>query len=176
MKILKRILIVFVVLITAVVLVGVVLPGTYRVERSAEIKAPPEKVYALIVDAKAWQKWTVWNQRDPNMKMTYSGAESGVGAKWAWESKTEGTGNMEFVRADPSKMLEYKLYFPEFKSTSTGALTLTPTAGGTKVSWTNNGEMDMKPIGGYFAMLMDGMVGPDFEAGLKNLKALAEKN
>jgi uncharacterized protein YndB with AHSA1/START domain len=176
MKILKKILIVLVALIVILCAIGFVLPGTYRVERTVEIKAPPEKVYALIIEPRLWPKWTVWNQRDPNMKVTYSGPESGVGAKWAWESKSEGTGNMEFVRADPPKTLEYKLFFPDFNSTSTGALTLTPSAGGTKVSWTNNGAMGMKPIGGYFALMMDGMVGPDFEAGLKNLKALAEKN
>lgn len=176
MKILKKILIGLVVLIAVLVGVGFVLPGTYRVERSVEIKAPADKIYAHLVDPRAWGKWTVWNQRDPGMKVQYSGAASGAGAKWSWESKSEGTGEMEFVRADPPKTLEYKLFFPEFKSTSTGTLTLTPTSGGTKVSWSNAGEMTMKPIGGYFALCMDRMVGPDFEAGLKNLKTLAEKS
>ena len=176
MNILKKVLIGLAVLVGALLLIGFVLPGTYRVERSVEIKAPADKVYAEIVDPKAWGKWAVWNRRDPNMKITYSGAASGAGAKWAWESKTEGTGNMEFVRADPPRALEYKLYFPDFDSTSTGALMLTPSAGGTRVTWTNAGQMGMKPIGGYFALCMDRMIGPDFEAGLANLKTLAEKN
>ena len=176
MKILKKVLIGLALLIGVLVLVGLVLPGSYTVERSTEIKAPADKIYAQIADPRAWGKWAVWNQRDPNMKITYSGAQSGVGAKWAWESKTEGTGNMEFVRADPPKVLEFKLFFPDFNSTSTGTLTLTPAGDGTKVTWTNAGQMGMKPIGGYFALCMDRMIGPDFEAGLKNLKALAEKS
>lgn len=176
MKMLKKVLIGLAVLVGALLLIGFALPGTYQVERSIDIKAPADQVYARIVDPKAWAAWAVWNRRDPNMKIAYSGAPSGAGAKWAWESKTEGTGNMEFVRADPSKALEYKLYFPDFDSTSTGALTLAPSGGGTRVTWTNAGRMGMKPIGGYFALCMDRMIGPDFEAGLANLKTLAEKN
>jgi hypothetical protein len=37
------------------------------------------------------------------------------------------------------------------------------------------GEHGMNPIHRWFSLFMDKLVGPDFEAGLKSLKALAEK-
>ena len=58
---------------------------------------------------------------------------------------------------------------------STGALTLSPQGDATRVSWTNEGNMDNNPMMRWFAPFMDRMMGPDFEGGLANLKALAEK-
>jgi hypothetical protein len=36
--------------------------------------------------------------------------------------------------------------------------------------------MGGNPVNRYFGVMMDRLVGPDFEAGLANLKALAEKS
>lgn len=172
MKVIKWI----VILVAAFVGIGFLLPADYKVSRSIDINATPDKIYPHLVAPKAWPKWTVWNARDPNMKVTYSGADSGVGAKWAWESKSEGNGSMEFSKAEPNKMIEYKLFFPDFGSTSTGTLTLTPSGNTTKVTWTNEGSMGGNPLMRYFGLMMDSMVGKDFAGGLANLKALAEKS
>ena len=51
-----------------------------------------------------------------------------------------------------------------------------PDGSGTRVTWTNEGDMGANPVNRYFGLMMDSMVGPDFEAGLKNLKALAERD
>jgi uncharacterized protein YndB with AHSA1/START domain len=126
MKVVKWIGITIAMLAVVFFVVGFLLPSKYNVSRSTQINAPAEKVYALLASPRDWPKWTVWNRRDPAMKVTYSGAESGQGAKWAWESKSEGEGNMEFTRAEPGKRIEYVLVFPEFGMRSTGALTLLP--------------------------------------------------
>ncbi|TAK79802.1 MAG: polyketide cyclase [Betaproteobacteria bacterium] len=175
MKVLKWLLLVIASLAVLLTLVGFLLPSRFRVERSAEIRAPAEKVYALIEDPRQWARWTVWNQRDPQMKMSFSGAPSGQGARWSWQSGSEGDGAMEFTRAEPGRLIEYRLSFPDFGMTSTGQLTLTGGATGTRVAWSNEGDVGANPYLHYFALLMDRMVGADFEAGLARLKALAEK-
>jgi uncharacterized protein YndB with AHSA1/START domain len=156
-------------------IVGFLMPSKYNVTRAVTIDAPPEKVYSFLASPRDWTRWSVWNQRDPAMKIVYSGPPSGQGAKWAWESKSEGTGSMEFTAAEPNKRIEYVLLFPEFDMRSRGALTLLPEGKGTQVTWTTAGDVGANPFMHYFAALMDRMVGPDFEAGLANLKALAEK-
>ena len=175
MKVVKWIVGGIAVLAVLFFVIGFLLPSKFNVSRSTQINAPAEKVYAYLASPRAWPKWTVWNGRDPGMKVTYSGAESGQGAKWAWESRTEGVGNMEFTRAEPNKRIEYTLVFPDYGMRSTGALTLLPEGSGTHVTWTTTGDVGANPINHYFAALMDRMVGPDFEGGLANLKALAEK-
>ena len=174
MKVVKWILIV-VGGLAAIFFVGAALiTPTYKVERSTVINAPAPKIYALISDPKAWTRWTVWNQREPNMKMAFSGAPAGQGARWEWEGK-DGKGNMEFTGAVPDKSVTYRLGFVEMNMFSTGALTLTPQGNATRVSWTNEGDMGRNPMMRWFAPFMDKMMGPDFEAGLAKLKALAEK-
>jgi hypothetical protein len=158
----------------ALVLAGFALPSTYRVERSLVIAAPPGRIYPLVAAPKRWQEWSMWNRRDPAMAMTFFGPESGAGAGWSWISKTEGQGRMTFLTADPVKGFTYELYFPDFGSTSTGDIRFEPEGDGTRVTWTNAGSVGRNPLMHYMAIAMDRMVGPDFEAGLANLKAIAE--
>jgi uncharacterized protein YndB with AHSA1/START domain len=148
----------------------------FHVERSAAIAAPPAKVYPLVATPKAWPQWAVWNKRDPNMTLAFSGPESGKGAKWSWVSKSEGSGEMEFTDAEPDKSVTYALSFPDFGMRSTGQLILTPEGQGTRVRWTNAGDVGSSPMARWFVPFFDKMIGPDFEAGLAGLKALAEKS
>jgi uncharacterized protein YndB with AHSA1/START domain len=154
---------------------GFALSGDFRAVRSTRIDAPADKVYALIVDPREWKRWSVWNRRDPAMAITYRGPPSGAGAVWEWTSKTEGDGRMTFIAAEPARRLAFELYFPDFGTTSTGVLDLAPQGNSTQVTWTMNGNMGGNPLYRWMALFMDKMVGPDFEAGLANLKALAEK-
>jgi uncharacterized protein YndB with AHSA1/START domain len=175
MKVVKWMLIVVVGLV-AVFLVGAMLiTPTYKVERGIVINAPAKKIYPLVADPKAWKRWSIWDQREPNMKVAYSGAPAGQGAKWAWESK-DGKGSMEFTAAEPDKSLRYLLTFIDMGTTSTGAFTFRPEGNGTRVSWTNEGDMGGNPMMRWFAPFMEKMIGPDFDGGLANLKALAEKS
>lgn len=161
--------------LVAVFLVGAALiTPTYRVERATTINAPPAKVYALVADPRAWTRWTVWNRREPDMKIAFSGPPSGQGAKWEWEGK-DGKGSMEFTAAQADRSITYRLGFVDMNMFSIGALTLTPQDDATRISWTNEGDMGRNPMMRWFARFMDGMMGPDFEGGLANLKALAEK-
>ena len=75
MRILKRIILGLIALILIFAAIGFFLPSHFKVERSAEIAAPPEKVYALIQAPREWKEWAIWNQRDPNMQITYFGPE-----------------------------------------------------------------------------------------------------
>ena len=116
--------------------VGFVLPGTYRIERSVVIHAPPEKIYPLVAAPKRWREWSIWNRRDPAMAMSFFGPESGAGAGWQWDSKTEGKGRMTFVTADTAKGFTYELFFPDAGSTPIGDSRLAPRSGTTRVTWT----------------------------------------
>jgi hypothetical protein len=98
-----------------------------------------------------------------------------MGAKWSWDSKSEGRGSMEFMRVEPNRRVDYRLVFPDFNMTSRGSLVLEPAGSGTDVVWVHRGDTGGNPLKHYLAAMMDRMVGPDFEQGLANLKSLAEK-
>jgi uncharacterized protein YndB with AHSA1/START domain len=155
--------------------VGYFLPSGFAISRSIEIAAPPARVYDLVADPRLWTQWSVWTKRDPKMDLDYSGPPFGQGAKWAWKSKSEGNGNMEFTRVEPNRRIDYALAFPDFGMKSAGAFTFDPAGQGTRVTWTNAGDMGPNPLKHYVAATMDRIVGPDFEQGLAGLKAVAEK-
>lgn len=174
MKWFKWILIGVIVLVLLFAGVGLALPSQFRVERSVSIAAPADRVYPLIAAPAQWKRWSAWNQRDPHMQIEYAGPASGAGARWSWRSASEGNGEMEFTEAVPGQRLVYRLSFPEFGMQSTGRLQLEPQADGIRVRWSNEGDMGASPVNRWFGLFMDRLVGPDFEAGLANLKRLAE--
>ena len=174
---LKKIAIVVAVLVAGVLAFATTKPDTFHVERAATIQAPPEKVYAQLANFRNWSAWSPWDKLDPEMKRKQSGAPEGVGAVYEWEGNSEvGKGRMEILEADPSTGVTIKLDFLEpMEAHNTARFALTPEGSGTKVVWSMDGPCDyMSKVMQVFVSL-DSMVGPDFEKGLANLKAEAEK-
>lgn len=152
-------------------------PNTYRVQRTLGIHTPPEKVFTLINDLHTWASWSPWEQKDPAMKKTHSGAPEGTGAVLEWEgNKDVGTGRMEVLESIPPSKVRIQLdFFKPFEAHNTAEFTLTPSAGSTQVTWAMYGPQPyMMKVMGLFCS-PDKMVGKDFEEGLGNLKALAEQ-
>jgi len=171
---LKKILLGFLILVVALLLIGFLLPAKVTMARSIEVAAPPERIYALLDDPRQWKRWTVWNERDPDMAITYSGPERGAGAGWSWTSASEGNGAMTFTAADSGRLVAYELRFEGFDTPSAGALTLEPTGTGTRVTWAMDADMGGSPVNRWFGVFMPGMMRKDFDGGLANLKRLAE--
>ena len=174
---LKIIAIVIVVLISGVLIFAATKPDTFRVQRAAGIKAPPEKVYALINDFKRWDAWSPWEKKDPAMKKTWGATTNGKGAKYAWDGNNDvGQGSMEITDSISPSKIALKLDFVKpFEGHNTVEFTLEPKGDVTNVTWTMHGPAPFLSKVMQVFVSMDSMVGKDFEAGLANLKAAAEK-
>lgn len=150
--------------------------NTYTVERSTSINAPVASVYSHIVDFHNWTGWSPWEGLDPDQSRTYSGADSGLGAKYAWSgNRRVGEGRMEIIEAvEPSRVKIALDFLKPFKSSSVTAFDLQPEGETTRVTWTMTGANTlMLRVMGIFRS-MDKMIGPDFEKGLAQLKTVAE--
>jgi len=174
---LKTVSITIAVLAAALLTFAAVRPDSFRVQRSASIKAPPEKIFALIEDFEQWGKWSPYEKLDPAMKRSITGAPKGAGAVYAWEGNSKaGAGRMEITDAQaPSKVLVKLDFAKPFEAHNIAEFTLAPKGDATEVTWAMYGPQP------YLARLvtiffnMDRMVGGAFEEGLANLKAVAEK-
>jgi uncharacterized protein YndB with AHSA1/START domain len=172
----KTILLVIAVAVAAVLLYAATRPGSFSLQRSTTISAPPEKIHALINDVKAFNTWNPFALKDPAIKLRYEGAPSGPGAAYAWESETVGVGRMEIVEATAPSRVAMRLDFEKpMKGSNRVEFRLQPMGTQTEVTWAMSGPMPYlsKLITTFVSM--DKMVGADFEAGLANLKAAAEK-
>ena len=173
---LKKILGVLVLAIVAVLIYAATKPDTFTLQRSASIAAPPDKLFALIADVKAFNTWNPWALKDPASKMTYEGPTNGVGAAYSWDSEALGAGRMEITEASAPGRVQAKLEFKRpFAATNRVEFTLQPQGAQTQVTWAMSGAMPYLSKLMTTFVSMDKMVGSDFEAGLANLKAAAEK-
>lgn len=176
MKILKITLIVVVLAVAGVLIFATTKPDNFRVQRSASIKAPPEKISAVLADFRAWDSWSPWEKVDPAMKRTFSGAEKGKGAVYAWTGNREvGQGSMEITEAGPSRVALDLDFVKPFEGHNKVVFTLAPKGDVTEVIW------DMRGPSPYITKVitvfcdMDAMIGKQFETGLANLKTVSER-
>jgi len=173
----KKIALVALVLVVAVLAYAATRPDTLHVQRSASVKAPPEAIFPLISDFHRWSSWSPYEKRDPAMKRTYGGAAQGKGAVYEWQGNSEvGQGRMEITEtSDPSRITIKLDFIKPFEGHNVAEFALVPQGGATDVTWSMDGPSPYigKLIGVF--VNMDRMIGTDFEAGLANLKAISEK-
>lgn len=151
-------------------------PDEFRVERRLRIAAPPEQLWPLVSELRAFNRWNPYDRKDPLIKGAYSGAASGVGSRYDWDSKEVGVGSLQITGQQPQRAVQMKLDFVKpFEAHNQAEFALEPTPdGATEVRWTMAGPNNF--IGKLMGVFidMDKMVGRDFEAGLQNLRQLAE--
>ncbi|MHC4959275.1 MAG: SRPBCC family protein [Planctomycetota bacterium] len=168
----KKVLIGLAVVVALFVVVGLVLSGNYTVESSILINAEPGKIHALVGDLKRWDEWAPWKEQDPSVQVTLGEKSKGVGASQTWTSD-DGNGSLTFTAVDDDKGIVYDMTFEAW--TSEGSIAYEEIGDATRVTWSMKGNVDTPVIGGYFAMLMPGMIRASFEQGLEKLKSVVEK-
>jgi uncharacterized protein YndB with AHSA1/START domain len=174
---LKTIAVIVAVLIAGVLIFATMKPDTFSVQRSATIKAPPDKIFAVLNDFHRWTEWSPWEKLDPAMKRTLGGAASGKGATYAWEGNSKaGAGRMEIVESEPARKVGIQLDFIKpFEGHNIAEFTLTQQGDATQVNWQMRGPAPFITKLMQVFVSMDTMIGKDFEEGLANLKAVAER-
>lgn len=174
MKILKVLLGIIAVLLVIFFVGGMFLPKTYSVNRTAVINAPDSVIYKNIADFNEFYKWNPWAKMEPTAKTEVTGTAGQPGHLYTWEGDKTGSGYMKVKSVDPNKMVDIELKFIKpFESSSDTRFDITPEAIGNKVTWTMSGE-NVGTMNKWMGLMMDGMIGKDFEDGLKFLKEKSE--
>jgi hypothetical protein len=153
-----------------------VLPREPEVTRSIDIAIPRATLFPLIADLRHLPDWLPLLAEDPQAAITYTGPLDGVGQTVSWESKLSDVGSgaetvtaikpgseveMSVKRADGSPVTSW------FRLTEKGPNLTT-------VVWGYRKDVGFNPVNRYHGLMIDGVVGPVYERGLKRLKAVAE--
>ncbi len=166
------------VLVLAVVAAAVMLPDRYQVERSLEMSAPPEKVYATLARLETRKAWSTWYEKEPQADTAFTGTSGEVGATMRWKGKEIGEGQVRVISLVDGASVETELQLiAPVSLTSSDVFTVEPAVvggqPGARVTWTNRAQVSgMQRL---MALFMEGIVGPDYERGLSNLKRLVEQ-
>lgn len=176
MKILRGLLIAIVLLVAGAVAVGYALPQSARLERSIVIERPPATVFAVLNGYRHFAAWSPWAMLDPEMQVRAEGPISGVGAKYFWTSEQAGvgSGSQEILESTPYSRIRTALTFSGMSSTNRASFQLEPEGAGTRVKWAHESDFGADLLDRYFGLLLERMVGPDYERGLGNLKRHVE--
>ena len=202
MSIAVTVSIVIILLVAVVLALAARRPTEFAIQRTAQIRATPERIFPHIADFRRWSAWSPWEKIDPTMRKSYSGAPSGVGSVYEWEGNSKvGPGRMEILESDaPGRLRIQRDFITPFEAHTTTVFTLAPAPGGTvkldflkpfeahntatftlapvregtDVTWKMYGPSPFvtKVMGVFFDM--DEMVGKDFERGLASLKSVVE--
>jgi uncharacterized protein YndB with AHSA1/START domain len=177
LEIIAAVAMILAIAIAAVIILAATKPNKLRVERTATIKAPAETIFPLINDFRKWRTWSPYETKDPAMKRTYGGAESGKSATYAWDGdRNVGSGRMEILDASAPQKIAIKLdFFTPFEGHNTAEFTMLPQEDGTHVTWLMHGPANFMSRLIQVFINLDNMIGKDFEAGLANLKKVVER-
>jgi len=153
--------------------VGVFLPSTVRIERSLGIAASPATVFALLNDFHQVDKWSHRLARDPNARVEITGPRRGVGATMTWSGNIIGSGTQVIVSSEPFRKIATRLSL-EGIGDADSRYRLTETADGTTVLWRYEHDFGRNLFDRYYGLLLDRIVGNEYEQGLASLKIMAE--
>ncbi|VUD48011.1 Carboxymethylenebutenolidase [Thalassocella blandensis] len=174
MKIVISIITFVLVAIGAFIGIGLALPDQTHVERSIQLNASPEVVFAYTADHKEFQKWSPWSKFDPDMTVTFSGPEQGIGSTMEWKGNEKvGVGRSTFTEYVPNEKATVALDFGEMGGGTATYILQDAGDGYTKLTWTFDTQ-NKTILEKYIGLVIDRMLGPEYEKGLADLKEIVE--
>ena len=162
--------------VAAVLVHAATKPDTFRVQRTTAIKATPERIVPLIESFYIWRAWSPYEKLDPWLKRAHSGSRKGKGAVYAWEgNRKAGAGRMEIIDSSTSQVTIKLDFIKPFPGHNVAEFRLQPSGDSTNVTWAMHGPIPYLAKIATTFFNMDRVVGNEFETGLANLKAIAER-
>ncbi len=164
-------------LVLLVVLVGyLLLPSVATLSREIVIDAPQQEVFAAVNSFERFDEWSPWADLDPGARQVISGPPAGEGARHQWHSDNPsvGSGSQEIILSEAPVRVQMQVQFSGFASDNISTFTLSPESQGTRVTWSYRTDVGNQLLGRYFLLLLEGMLGPQYEKGLMRLKMLLE--
>ena len=145
------------------------------IERRLTMAAPTERISGYLVDFRRWVDWSPWEGLDPDLRRTYSGPDTGVGAAYEWAgNRKAGAGRMAITSVTADEIAVDLRFTRPFKSTSAVTFTLLPADAQTEVVWTMRTPRTLATRVFGLVMNMDKAIGADLEKGLSALKSRVE--
>lgn len=175
-KVLRLVLTIFATIIAFILILGLIEPTSPTVTRSIAIKAPKPVVFEQVSVFRNWPNWSPWKQKDPSMRMVFSGEDGQVGSGYNWfgDEKITGQGSMKMTAVKNGEV-DYDVAIFKPRMAMNSVMTVNDSADGyTKVTWSTTHHKAYPLNAIYLLMNMDKRMGSDFEKGLELLKSYVE--
>ncbi len=150
--------------LVTLMLIGLVLPGTWTAEASIQIEAAPAEVFPFLNDLARWDTWTNWGEIDSEL----SDPSRGVGASRSWDDPDFGSGSVTITDSGSPTFVRYEVEV-EGGASVTGELRIESLGTASRVIWREDGDFGRNPLMGYVARGMAKSQGAQLAEGLEKL-------
>jgi len=176
MKVLKGLLILIIAVIAIYIVAALVGPSNYKITRTIEIAAPIDVIFDQTSIYANWANWSPWAKLDSNAKYTIKDDNQSVGSSMGWEGNDKvGIGTMTTSKIETNKEFSYDLSFVEpFEMTSHGGFTYEQKGDNVLLTWHDGADLAFMSRPFMLFMDMEEEIGPSFEKGLAEIKAICE--
>lgn len=177
MKLLTRMLILTILLLSIAAGLIALQPDHFQVRRSIRIQAAPATIFPLISQSRAWAEWTYWHKADPEMQRQYKGPAQGKDAEWEFQSRTQGNGGVRFTEVYADQAVYYETHLEGLLRHANGSLVLVPEGPQqTTVLWEIHANTGDNWLAKALVPFADRIIGSEFEIGLQKLKEVSEQS
>lgn len=165
-------------IIILLLLLGLVAPKGYTIEREIIINKPTNDVFHYIKHLKNQDHYSKWVMMDPDMKKDFRGTDGNVGFVYAWDgNKKAGKGEQEIKGIVEGQKLDVEVRFIKpFEGVAKTPFTTEAVNGSqTKVKWGMSSQLKYPMNIMLLFMNFDKMLGKDIQLSLVTLKGILEK-
>ncbi len=156
-----------------IVLVGVFLPSSGRVERSVEVSSPVRQIYDTINTLQRFPEWSAERRMDPTMRVEFSGPRDGVGAKATYtaESQAVGDGSLEIASSDQDSQVKYAVTNTWAGTNKSYTIRIDPAANAktSRIYWTYEVDYGWNLMWRYAGLYIHGTPDNMVQANVANL-------
>jgi effector-binding domain-containing protein len=176
MRIFKKILIILLSIILLFLIAGLFLPSKSVVKRQISINRSVDIPFMLINDLTKWKLWSPWYAMDTLVTLTYSEPAEGTSAYYNWDSKNRnvGKGKVLITESKPFEHILIDLMFADWGTSKVEFLFENTSDSNCNVEWSMTSEHGWNIPSRWFGLMMDNMVGADFESGLSKIAEISE--
>lgn len=159
-----------------VVGIGFLLPRHFYLQREILISTGPEFLFNILLDFEEFQKWSPWQEYNPNSQITYGNVKKGLNASFSWKGEKSGSGKMQIIEIKPPQEIITSLEF-EDGGKAFAAWKITPQNNGSLLTWRFQMDSGYDIFLRYFTFFfLEKMLAKDYEKGLGNLKNYIENS
>lgn len=162
-------------IILLLVVIGVLLPSSYHVERSIQINNSSKAVFPYLNNLQKWDSWTSLNvNKDYSLVQQFSGSSQGIGSEMTYHGDKLGKGKIKIIDNELDDHVSFSLLINNRFNTSGNIKIESISEINSKVTITLDGDVGFHLPNRYIILMMNNIAGSLFEESLNRLKTVVE--
>ena len=162
-------------IILLLVVIGVLLPSSYHVERSINIKRSSKMIFPYLNNLQKWSSWTSLNaNKDYSLELEFTGSNQGIGSELSYRGDKLGKGKIKIIDNELNDHVTFSLLINNRFNTAGNIMIESISETESEVIITLDGDVGFHLPNRYIILMMNNIAGSLFDESLNRLKMVVE--